>query len=169
MKCKRPAMYKIVNQVEIRVCCPCLETWVWFSSMGWDRCTVAGACAVRPDQSWVQQQLHQRRKRSFRLFAAEGEDCWRRETPRKKPPARGGWQCLSIGSGRFLSYRWDLGAGDFLRAEGGRTANRAKKRPQGGGGGEPPATGMARDYDYLFKLLIIGDSGKPTPGMRDGK
>ncbi|KAA8578931.1 hypothetical protein FQN60_017532 [Etheostoma spectabile] len=28
---------------------------------------------------------------------------------------------------------------------------------------------MARDYDYLFKLLIIGDSGKPTPGMRDGK
>lgn len=37
------------------------------------------------------------------------------------------------------------------------------------GGGEPPATGMARDYDYLFKLLIIGDSGKPTPGMRDGK
>ncbi|KAG7281814.1 hypothetical protein CRUP_037095, partial [Coryphaenoides rupestris] len=27
------------------------------------------------------------------------------------------------------------------------------------GGGEPPATGMARDYDYLFKLLIIGDSG----------
>lgn len=37
------------------------------------------------------------------------------------------------------------------------------------GGGEPPATGMARDYDYLFKLLIIGDSGKPTPGMQDGK
>lgn len=28
---------------------------------------------------------------------------------------------------------------------------------------------MARDYDYLFKLLIIGDSGKPTPGMQDGK
>lgn len=28
---------------------------------------------------------------------------------------------------------------------------------------------MARDYDYLFKLLIIGDSGKQTPGMRDGK
>lgn len=39
----------------------------------------------------------------------------------------------------------------------------------GTGGGEPPATGMARDYDYLFKLLIIGDSGKPTPGMQDGK
>lgn len=37
------------------------------------------------------------------------------------------------------------------------------------GGGEPPATGMARDYDYLFKLLIIGDSGKSRPGMRDGK
>ena len=28
---------------------------------------------------------------------------------------------------------------------------------------------MARDYDYLFKLLIIGDSGKRMPGMRDGK
>lgn len=28
---------------------------------------------------------------------------------------------------------------------------------------------MARDYDYLFKLLIIGDSGKETPRMRDGK
>jgi len=27
---------------------------------------------------------------------------------------------------------------------------------------------MARDYDYLFKLLIIGDSGKETPGMRNG-
>lgn len=37
------------------------------------------------------------------------------------------------------------------------------------GGGEPPATGMARDYDYLFKLLIIGDSGKPIPGMLHGK
>lgn len=28
---------------------------------------------------------------------------------------------------------------------------------------------MARDYDHLFKLLIIGDSGKETPRMRDGK
>lgn len=28
---------------------------------------------------------------------------------------------------------------------------------------------MARDYDYLFKLLIIGDSGKARPGMRHGK
>lgn len=27
---------------------------------------------------------------------------------------------------------------------------------------------MARDYDYLFKLLIIGDSGKATPGMWTG-
>lgn len=27
---------------------------------------------------------------------------------------------------------------------------------------------MARDYDYLFKLLIIGDSGKATPGMPTG-
>lgn len=29
---------------------------------------------------------------------------------------------------------------------------------------------MARDYDYLFKLLIIGDSGKETSGFafRDG-
>lgn len=37
------------------------------------------------------------------------------------------------------------------------------------GGGNPPTTGMARDYDYLFKLLIIGDSGKRIPGMRNGK
>ncbi|MGH0178529.1 UNVERIFIED_CONTAM: hypothetical protein FKN15_077596 [Acipenser sinensis] len=28
---------------------------------------------------------------------------------------------------------------------------------------------MARDYDYLFKLLIIGDSGKEKPGISDGK
>lgn len=28
---------------------------------------------------------------------------------------------------------------------------------------------MARDYDYLFKLLIIGDSGKARAGTRDGK
>lgn len=27
---------------------------------------------------------------------------------------------------------------------------------------------MARDYDYLFKLLIIGDSGKARPGMSTG-
>lgn len=27
---------------------------------------------------------------------------------------------------------------------------------------------MARDYDYLFKLLIIGDSGKATLGMSTG-
>lgn len=43
------------------------------SSMGWDGCAVAGACAVGPGQSWVQ--LHHRRKRSFRLFAAEGAHC----------------------------------------------------------------------------------------------
>uniref|UniRef100_H3D1L6 Ras-related protein Rab-35 n=1 Tax=Tetraodon nigroviridis TaxID=99883 RepID=H3D1L6_TETNG len=28
----------------------------------------------------------------------------------------------------------------------------------------PPATGMARDYDYLFKLLIIGDSAHSGVG-----
>ena len=37
------------------------------------------------------------------------------------------------------------------------------------GGGNPLTTGMARDYDYLFKLLIIGDSGKARPGMWYGK
>lgn len=53
---------------------------------------------------------------------------------------------------------------------GGRTANPSEDAAQGGGGSdEPPAAGMARDYDYLFKLLIIGDSGKPRPGLRDGK
>lgn len=36
-------------------------------------------------------------------------------------------------------------------------------------GGSSGAGTMARDYDYLFKLLIIGDSGKETPRMRDGK
>lgn len=45
----------------------------------------------------------------------------------------------------------------------GSDGKRRKEAAQGGG--EPPATGMARDYDYLFKLLIIGDSGKPKPGM----
>lgn len=85
--------------------------------------------------------------------------------PREKRRRLGGLTVSSIGSGRFLSY---LGAGGFFfTSRGGRTANRAKKRHKAGV--EPPATGMARDYDYLFKLLIIGDSGKPTPGMRDGK
>ncbi|KAI4793214.1 hypothetical protein KUCAC02_024914 [Chaenocephalus aceratus] len=51
------------------------------------------------------------------------------------------------------------------RNTGGSGENRVHKA----GVEEPPATGMARDYDYLFKLLIIGDSGKETPGMRDGK
>ncbi|KAF3850547.1 hypothetical protein F7725_012319 [Dissostichus mawsoni] len=39
---------------------------------------------------------------------------------------------------------------------------RNPERNTGGSGAgveEPPATGMARDYDYLFKLLIIGTAG----------
>lgn len=56
---------------------------VWVPSSGdWGGRAGAGACAVRPAHTWVQ--LGLRRKQSFRLFAAEGEDCWRRETPRKK-------------------------------------------------------------------------------------
>lgn len=57
------------------------------------------------------------------------------------------------------------------RGGGGRTANKSKDAAQGGGGAasEAPAAGMARDYDYLFKLLIIGDSGKPRLGLQDGK
>lgn len=90
-------------------------------------------------------------------------------TPRNPPEKRRRLRGLtgsSVGSDYFLSY---LGAGGvFFTSRGCRTANRAKEAAQAGGG-EPPATGMARDYDYLFKLLIIGDSGKPTPGMQDGK
>lgn len=67
-----------------------LMAWFLCSSMGWNRCAVARVCAVRLGHSWVQ--LHQRRKRSFRLFAAEGEDCWRRETPRKNAAGSGGYQ-----------------------------------------------------------------------------
>lgn len=37
-----------------------------------------------------------------------------------------------------------------------------------GAGFEPPTTGMARDYDHLFKLLIIGDSGKRRRGCVTG-
>lgn len=59
------------------------------------------------------------------------------------------------------------GAGDFYGPRGG--GQQTEQRSVHKAGGEPPATGMARDYDYLFKLLIIGDSGKATPGMRDGK
>lgn len=58
------------------------------------------------------------------------------------------------------------GAGEFY---GSRVSDRKPSKEAGQGGGEPLSAGMARDYDYLFKLLIIGDSGKPTSGMRDGK
>lgn len=37
-----------------------------------------------------------------------------------------------------------------------------------GAGFEPHTTGMARDYDHLFKLLIIGDSGKRRRGCVTG-
>ncbi|XP_076586178.1 ras-related protein Rab-35b isoform X2 [Chaetodon auriga] len=78
--------------------------------------------------------------------------------PEKNAAGSGGLTVCSIGSGRFHSYRgiWGLVIFFLFTSRGGRTAN-SKEAAQGGG--EPPATGMARDYDYLFKLLIIGDSG----------
>lgn len=36
-------------------------------------------------------------------------------------------------------------------------------------GSQRASSAMARDYDYLFKLLIIGDSGKERARMQDGK
>lgn len=84
--------------------------------------------------------------------------------PRVKRRRLRGLTVSSFGSGHFLSY---LGAGvSYLRAEG---VGQHTKQRSGTRRGEPPATGMARDYDYLFKLLIIGDSGKSRPGMQDGK
>lgn len=50
-----------------------------------------------------------------------------------------------------------------------QTASREEDQSNSKRRGDPPTTGMARDYDYLFKLLIIGDSGKRIPGMRNGK
>uniref|UniRef100_A0A8C7KQF6 Ras-related protein Rab-35 n=2 Tax=Oncorhynchus kisutch TaxID=8019 RepID=A0A8C7KQF6_ONCKI len=40
-----------------------------------------------------------------------------------------------------------------------QTASREEDQSNSKRRGDPPTTGMARDYDYLFKLLIIGDSG----------
>lgn len=86
--------------------------------------------------------------------------------PEKNAAGSGGLTVSSVGSSRFLSYIW--GQVIFFFYEPRWSGSKASKEAAQGGG-EPPATGMARDYDYLFKLLIIGDSGKPTPGMRDGK
>lgn len=59
--------------------------------------------------------------------------------PEKYAAGSGGLTVSSVGSGRFLSYRGDLGAGDFFSIRGGRTANRAKKRHKAGVSHQLPA------------------------------
>lgn len=69
---------------------------------GWDACAVAGACAVKLGQSWVQ--LH----RSTREGSGVSGCLQRRERiadaakPREKRSQLGGLTLSSIGSGRFL-------------------------------------------------------------------
>ncbi|KAG9335378.1 hypothetical protein JZ751_005300 [Albula glossodonta] len=63
-----------------------------------------------------------------------------------------------LGSGELFRHR---AGGNFISPAG----DVEIKSSRGGGsnteksGEDPPSAGMARDYDYLFKLLIIGDSG----------
>lgn len=67
---------------------------------------------------------------------------------------------VSVSSG-CLFGKWIRGCRSSREGAAVREASADPARPRA-----PPPPAMARDYDHLFKLLIIGDSGEGRRGRR---